>query len=284
MTIQASFDPEGWQRAFDAHVARLYGWSPGTAPLDERLIFYLRLVAETGNLAPAKRLVDLGAGMSAFGPVARALGLEVTLVDDFGGGGGVDNGPWEDGLAVMRRVCDALGINLLELDFLRAPLPLETQSVDVVTCFHSLEHWHHSPKRLFAELTRIVKPGGFLILATPNAANLRKRFACLFGRNIHAELEEWYYEGDPVFRGHVREPIVRDLKQLLVWNGFEVVAVHGRNFIGRQSHALGFLPRRVVWVLVTAADKLLRCWPTLCSDIHVVGRRGESVRSNACDC
>jgi hypothetical protein len=105
VTIQASFDPEGWQRAFDAHVARLYGWSPGTAPLDERLIFYLRLVAETGNLARGKRLVDLG-----------------------------------------------------------------------------------------------------------------------------------------------------------------------------------FLPRRVVWVLVTAADKLLRCWPTLCSDIHVVGRRGESVRSNACDC
>lgn len=273
MKARTAFHPDVCQQAFRQRVAALYGWSPEAARLEGRLLFYLRLVSDTGNLVPGRHLVDLGAGMSAFGPVARALGMEVTLIDDFGGGGGLETGPWQDGVHTLRSVCDALGVKLLQMDFLRSPLPLDCASVDVVTCFHSLEHWHHSPKRLFAEIVRILRPGGFLILATPNAANLRRRFACLLGQNVGAELDDWYHQGDPVFRGHVRVPTVKELKQLLLWNGLEIVAVHGRNFIGRQSIALGFLPRRVVWALGTASDIFLRGFPTLCSDIHVTGRK-----------
>lgn len=211
--------------------------------------------------------------MSAFGPVARARGLEVTLIDDFGGGGGLETGPWLDGLTTMRRVCNGLGARLLEMDFLFSPLPLDSASVDVVTSFHSLEHWHHSPKRLFAEIVRVLRPGGFVILATPNAANLRRRIACLLGHNVGAELDDWHHCGDPVFRGHVRVPTVKDLKQLLLWNGLEIAAVHGRNFIGRQSGSLRRLPGRLVWALGAAADLFLRGVPTLCSDIHVIGRK-----------
>ena len=36
--------------------------------------------------------------------------------------------------------------------------------------------------------------------------------------------------------------VLKDLQDLLRWNGFEVAASYGRNFIGRRSEALSFLP------------------------------------------
>src|SRR5436190_7653082 len=60
--------------------------------LDARNEFYLWLLGKQSLLQPGKHLVDLGAGLSVFGPVCRAHGMEVTLVDDFGGGGGVELG------------------------------------------------------------------------------------------------------------------------------------------------------------------------------------------------
>jgi len=47
------------------------------------------------------------------------------------------------------------------------PLPLRTAEFDAVLCFESAEHFAH-PERLVAELGRVIKPGGTLILTTPN--------------------------------------------------------------------------------------------------------------------
>ena len=267
-----SFDPSACQRLVNEKIAPLYGWAPGTHQNEDRLIFYLRLVHEAGALGPGRHLLDLGAGLSAFGCMARLKGMDVTVVDDFGGGGGVDR----DDLTETRRMLEAWktqwGIRVVEQDFIAKPLPLDSNSVDIVTCFHSLEHWHHSPKRLFREITRVLKPQGWIILATPNAANIRKRFYVLTGRNTTV-LDDWYHHGDPVFRGHVREPVLGELHQILKWNGFDVVASYGRNFIGRGSHALAFLPPRLLEIAAAGSQSLLRFFPTLCSDIHVMGRK-----------
>jgi len=112
------------------------------------------------------------------------------------------------------------------------------------------------------------------VIATPNAVNIRKRCYVLCGRNNFPGLSEWYEDGDPVFRGHVREPIIRDLHQLMEWNGLAVAATYGRNFIGRQSTVLAFLPAALLETVAKGSDRLLRLFPSLCSDIHVVGRKG----------
>ena len=47
------------------------------------------------------------------------------------------------------------------------PLPLRTAEFDAILCFESVEHFSH-PERLVQELARVTKPGGTLILTTPN--------------------------------------------------------------------------------------------------------------------
>jgi SAM-dependent methyltransferase len=237
---------------------------------DERIIFYFEVLHRFDLLKPGTRLLDLGGGLSWFAPMAHEMGLECTLVDDFGGGGGVDTRQPNATETVLDRV-KKRGIRVIELDFLANPLPLGDASIEIVTCFHSLEHWHHSPKALFAELRRVLVPGGWIFIATPNAVNLRKRAFVLLGKSNLPMLHEWYDE--PVFRGHVREPVVADLRCLLEWNGFAVRGTYGRNFIGRDSEALAFLPRGPRHLLGKATQVALQCFPSLCSDIHVIGQR-----------
>jgi len=240
---------------------------------DERSEFYVRLAFQTGQLAPGKTLVDLGCGISLFGFLCRMYGAEVHWVDDFGGGGGIALGGRNPPPPLLAWASQTHGIKLVSQDFIRDPLPFPSDSVDLVTSFHSLEHWHHSPRRLFSEITRILKPGGALLLATPNAANLRKRLFVLFGKTNFPELAEWYHEGDPVFRGHVREPVLRDLEDLLRWNHFQITGKWGRNFIGADSQSLSFLPKPLVRFLAFASAGLLRHFPTLCSDLHITGQK-----------
>jgi len=240
---------------------------------ERRTEFYVRLAFEAGQLAPGKKLVDLGCGLSLFGLLCRMYGPDVALVDDFGGGGGVALGGILKPPPFLEWITACHDMEVIWQDFLVKPLPFPPASVDLVTCFHSLEHWHHSPRRLFSEIRRVLKPGGFLFLATPNAANIRKRFFLMIGKSNFPELFTWYRDGDPVYRGHVREPVLKDLEEMLHWNGFQVVGKWGENFIGADSHSLSFLPKSMVRFLARSSAFFLRQFPTLCSDLHIVGKK-----------
>ena len=269
----STFDPVACQKLYAARLeGDLRRFQPFLA-YEARMEFYVRLAAETGQLVPGKLLVDLGCGLSLFGLLCRMYGPEVACVDDFGGGGGIALGGMTALPPLLEWAKGAHGMRFHSMDFIENPLPFVSGSVDLVTCFHSLEHWHHSPRRLFSEIVRILKPGGSLILATPNAANLRKRLFLLWGKSNFPELKEWYFDGDPVFRGHVREPILRDLENLMSWNGLRVTSRLGRNFIGGDSLALSFLPKPIVRFLAQSSDGLLQHFPALCSDLHVVGKK-----------
>jgi SAM-dependent methyltransferase len=90
------------------------------------------------------------------------------------------------------------------------PLPLETASVDVVTSWHSLEHLEH-PVSMLAEIHRILKPDGLLILEVPNAESVQARW----GRGL------WFHLDAPRHRYHFGRT---ELRGLLVRQGFGVIA------------------------------------------------------------
>jgi hypothetical protein len=87
----------------------------------------------------------------------------------------------------------------------------------------------------------------------------------MIGVTEWSSMGEWY-ERDS-FRGHVREPTVRDLRYIAASLGLVDVTVHGYNWLGRAN------PSRIVAAATPVVDGLLRMRPTLCSDIYMTGRK-----------
>ncbi len=101
-----------------------------------------------------KRILDLPAGLGQFTDALRARGHTVTPAD----------------------------INKERDDYayadMNAPLPFEDGAFDAAVCLEGLEHLVE-PLRLLSELVRVVRPGGLVVLSTPNTQNYYSRLQFL---------------------------------------------------------------------------------------------------------
>ena len=76
-----------------------------------------------------------------------------------------------------------------------------------------------------------------------------------------------------IFRGHVREPVMRDFYELMKLNNLQVTATYGRNFVGAETRKMPWFSPQFVKMTVELSDSTLKFFPTLCSDIHGLGRK-----------
>ncbi|HWB98740.1 MAG TPA: methyltransferase domain-containing protein, partial [Bryobacteraceae bacterium] len=101
--------------------------------------------------------------------------------------------------------------------------PYADEYFSTVLCCELIEHLFEDPMHLMAEVNRILKPGGALVLTTPNIAALRGVSAILQGYHpgfFHAYIKP-SAEGEVDAR-HNREYTPREIHQLLENAGFEV--------------------------------------------------------------
>lgn len=96
------------------------------------------------------------------------------------------------------------------------PLPFEDGSLDVVVFGEVLEHMTNHPWFAIAEISRVLKPGGTLVLTTPNVARLENIVALIEGRNLYDPFSKY----GPYGR-HNREYTRDELHRLLAHGGFE---------------------------------------------------------------
>lgn len=219
----------------------------------DRPRFHIELVVDRLGRVP-HAVCDIGGGLGPVSVGFAALGARSVLLDALD-----DPINWElgdDALEVHRQH----GVEIVSADALEFDLTT-IGPFDAVTTFDSMEHWHNSPKRMLHSAVAALEPGGVFVLGVPNAANLRKRVMTPLGRVAWSPIEEWY-ELD-LFRGHVREPTVSDLRYLARDLRLAQVEILGRNWMGHRSY-----PR-----LTRLVDHALRLRPSLCSDIYLVGRK-----------
>lgn len=225
--------------------------NPMSNVMVSRTTFDVELVL--GKLPAKPTVVDLGGGMGVFATVAAAQGARSVLVDDMAD---YREGPhWETLRAIWARYGVQVEVRDLMIDGLGG-----LDKVDAITAFHLIEHLHHSPRAMLHDAVSRLGSGGKLVIAVPNAANLRKRITVPLCGSPPTPLGHWY--DDPVYRGHVREPVAADLVHIASDLGL-VGTIIGRNFLGLASHP------RISRVL----DPVLQRWPSLCSDLYLVATK-----------
>ena len=96
---------------------------------------------------------------------------------------------------------------------MNAPLPCPDASFDAIISTEVIEHLEN-PRAAFREFSRLVRPGGRLLLTTPNQESIRS-LASLIVRGHHvAFLDESY-------PAHLTALLRRDLERLCQESGFD---------------------------------------------------------------
>jgi SAM-dependent methyltransferase len=100
-----------------------------------------------------------------------------------------------------------------------------------VLCCELIEHLVEDPMHLMCEVNRILKPGGHLVLTTPNVVALRGISAIL--QSYHPGFFHAYIrpaESGEVDARHNREYTPREIHRLLATSGFEVTHLETGEF------------------------------------------------------
>ncbi|MCP1469419.1 SAM-dependent methyltransferase [Sphingobium sp. OAS761] len=116
--------------------------------------------------------------------------------------------------------------------------PYADASFDIILFCEVLEHLTHDPLPALREMARVLKPGGRLVLTTPNVASARNLLRLMRGDNVHDR-----YSGYGPYGRHNREYTLDEVVRLLAHCGFWVERGFTANVkgSGMGSMIAGFL-------------------------------------------
>lgn len=150
------------------------------------------------------------------------------------------------------------------------PFPYPDGHFTTVLCCELLEHLPTDPMHMMGEINRVLKPGGFLVLTTPNIASLRSIAAVLQG--FHPQLFSTYLrpkDGETDARHH-REYTPAEIRQLLENSGFEVTLLETGPFREGPKPEFGWVEHLL--------DRYILSKENRGEGIYAVGRKTGKVR------
>jgi SAM-dependent methyltransferase len=148
-------------------------------------------------------------------------------------------------------------------------LPVADGTADVVIMSELIEHLV-DPDGAVAEVRRVLRPGGSLLLSTPNLAAWYNRGLLALGiQPIFSEVSLRGVFGRPgsVVAGHLRLFTLRALTEFMTGSGFRCVTVAGARFhgvprpLGPLDRAFCRWPSAASILLVHARKALGSRWP-----------------------
>lgn len=218
------------------------GWAEGEGRQSERYAAthmdrLVKTLAITPPGGPEDSVLEMGAYLQMTPALKTRLG--------YGEVRGCYYGP--EGVTESRTVTSASGetfeckIDLFDAE--KHVFPYKTAHFSTVLCCELIEHLTADPMHLMVEVNRILKPGGHLVLTTPNIAALRGVAAILQGYHpgfFHAYIRP-PEEGNPTDARHNREYTPREIQWLLEAAGFEIALLETGPFLDEPRPEYGWV-------------------------------------------
>jgi len=165
----------------------------------------LRRVAKLPLLKGA-RLVEIGGGQMA-----------LLSKDLFGDNATV----WDLNAAYAQPLADK-GIGFAQFDLLHDPSPPETSAFDALVMCEVVEHMPVPLYTIFEKTMRALKPGGYMVITTPNINRIRNVVHLLSGKDIFCN---WDLPERGRGLGHITEFSAERLRWQAERAGLDVLAV-----------------------------------------------------------
>ncbi|MGC9107252.1 MAG: class I SAM-dependent methyltransferase [Infirmifilum sp.] len=195
------------------------------------------------------KLLDVGGGTGEFTEeIASVLKVEEVVVVDIN----------EDALK------DALsrGFKSYKVDVTRKQLPFSDNYFDIVTMIDVIEHLY-DPDYAISEVRKVLKPGGFAVISTPNLAWWVNRLVLLLGVQPYFSSQSARFNVGKLFRppneragvpGHIRLYTLKAFKQFIELHDFHILVVKGSPGDHRSAS-------------ITLVDSILSLIPSLAAEI-----------------
>jgi len=207
----------------------LRGWAVDEASRDYLDTHRTRLVRTLEMTPPGgrgDRVLEMGAYLQVTPALRNKLGYGEVRGCYYGPVGRIDH------RAVTSADGETFTCEIDHFDAEKDPFPYPDGHFSTVLCCELIEHLFEDPMHLMSEVNRILKPGGHLVLTTPNVAALRGISAILLGYHpgfFHAYIKPAAGSGEVDAR-HNREYTAREIHRLLDTSGFAVTRLETGEF------------------------------------------------------
>ena len=166
----------------------------------------LEILGRTIDLRSAPRVLDIGAGQGALSLRLKQAGARVSACD------------------VVPEQFDVPGVDFRAV-LADGRLPFDDASADAAVAIEVLEHID-GHDRFFAEVARVLAPGGIVMFTTPNILSLKSRMRFLF--------TGFFYSFGPL-EPFTRDPVSQHIAPFTV-NRYEwMMSQHGLQLAGLET-------------------------------------------------
>jgi glycosyltransferase involved in cell wall biosynthesis/SAM-dependent methyltransferase len=216
-----NIQPEAAAQGVSVEPEYILSWAPDESAkgyIETHLTRFEKTLAITPPGGPEDRILEMGAYLQITPALKTRLG--------YGEVRGCYYGP--AGKVVERTVQSLDGEQFhcaLELfNAEKDPFPYDDGYFSTVLCCELVEHLTEDPMYMMSEINRILRPGGHLVLTTPNIGSLRAIAAILSG--YHPGFFPAYIrprvEGEEPEARHNREYTAREIVHLFQFAGFDM--------------------------------------------------------------
>jgi SAM-dependent methyltransferase len=221
------------------HAEYLRGWAVNEAAstyLDTHQTRLVKTLEITPPGGPDDRILEMGAYLQITPALRDKLGYGEVRGCYYGPTGRTDH------RTVTSAEGETFSCEIDHFDAEKDPFPYPDGHFSTVLCCELIEHLFEDPMHLMCEVNRILKPGGCLVLTTPNVAALRGISAILLGYHpgfFHAYIKP--ADSGEVDARHNREYTAREVHKLLETSGFAVARLETGEFLDLPHPEYGWV-------------------------------------------